>query len=144
MAGWPGRARAISLLRKSGATAERGFVTAETALVLPSLVGLGVALAFIVTAAADELRCSDAAWEAARGLARGESSGYALRAAQRLGPAGASVLVDSGGGSVQVRVSARLVLGGAILPALHVNGHAQVSCEPGTGCAADGVQAGAR
>jgi len=134
---------AIARRRRRGA-AEQGFVTAETALVLPSLVGLGLALAFIVTAAADQLRCADAAWEAARGLARGEAPGYATRAAQRLGPAGAAVVVNTADGSVIVRVSARLALGGAILPALHVDGHAQVSCEPGTPCAGDGIGEQAR
>jgi hypothetical protein len=138
------RARYSITRRSRRGAAEQGFVTAETALVLPSLVGLGLALAFIVTAAADQLRCADAAWEAARGLARGEAAGYATRAAQRLGPAGATVLVNTADGSVIVRVSARLALGGAILPALHVDGHAQVSCEPGTPCAGDGIGEQAR
>jgi hypothetical protein len=135
--------RSATRLRRRGA-AEEGFVTAETALVLPSLVGLGLALAFIVTAAADQLRCADAAWEAARGVARGETAGFATRAAHRLGPAGATVLVNTADGSVLVRVSARLALGSAILPALHVDGHAQVSCEPGTPCAGDGIGEKAR
>jgi hypothetical protein len=118
---------------------DQGFVTAETALVLPSLVGLGLALALIVTAAAAQLRCTDAAWEAARSLARGETPGFANQAAHRLGPSGATVFVNTGDGSVLVRVSTRLALGGALLPALHVDGHAQVSCEPGTPCAGDGI-----
>ncbi len=137
-------ARDVITRRRCRGTAEEGFVTAETALVLPSLVGLGLALAFIVTAAADQLRCADAAWEAARGLARGEAPAYATRATQRLGPAGAAVLVNTADGSVIVRVSARLALGGAILPALHIDGHAQVSCEPGTPCAGDGIGEQAR
>ena len=138
------KARDAITRRPRRGTPEEGFVTAETALVLPSLVGLGLALAFIVTAAADQLRCADAAWEAARGLARGEAPGYATRAAQRLGPAGAAVLVNTTDGSVIVRVSARLALGGAILPVLHIDGHAQVSCEPGTPCAGDGIGEQAR
>jgi len=126
-------------MRRRQVAGEQGYVTAETAMVLPSLIGLGLALAFIVTAAADQLRCTDAAWEAARGLARGETAGFATRAAHRLGPAGATVLVNTADGSVLVRVSARLALGGALLPALHVDGHAQVACEPGTPCAGDGI-----
>ena len=125
--------------RQSLRPAERGYVTAETAMVLPTLVGLGLALVLIVVAAAAQLRCTDAAWEAARGLARGEPTSYAAEAVQRFGPAGASTEVSTGGGSVLVRVSARLPLGNALLPALHVVGHAQIACEPGSPCAGDGI-----
>jgi len=123
---------------------ERGYVTAETAMVLPTLVGLGLALVVIVVAAAAQLRCNDAAWEAARGLARGEPASYATQALHRFGPAGASAEVSSGDGSVLVRVSARLPIGNALLPAIHVVGHAQIACEVGTTCAGDGIGLGAR
>lgn len=118
---------------------ERGYVTAETAMVLPTLVGLGLALVLIVVAAAAQLRCADAAWEAARGLARGESPGYATQAVHRFGPAGASAEVSTVDGSVLVKVSVRLPIGNALLPAIHVTGHAQIACEPGTSCAGDSV-----
>jgi hypothetical protein len=133
------RSRPPGTAEQGFVTAEQGFVTAETAMVLPTLVGLGLALALIVIAAADQLRCSDAAWEAARALARGETPGVAQHAAPRLGPAGATVFVDTADGSVLVRVSARLALAGALVPVLHVDGRAQVSCEPGTPCAGDGI-----
>ena len=126
------------------AVSERGFVTAETAMVLPTLMGLGLALVLIVTAAAIQLRCADAAWEAARGLARGEPADFATRAVSRLGPPGASVFVDTIDGSVLVRVSAQLALGGALLPAIHVEGHARVTCEPGSPCATTAGSPGAR
>lgn len=124
---------------RSSRIAERGYVTAETAMVLPTLVGLGLALVLIVVAAAAQLRCTDAAWEAARGLARGEPSGYAAQAVQRFGPADASTEVSTADGSVLVRVSARLPIGTALLPAIHVVGHAQIACEPGSPCAGDGT-----
>jgi hypothetical protein len=123
---------------------ERGYVTAETAMVLPTLVGLGLALVFIVVAAAAQLRCSDAAWEAARGLARGEPPGYAALAVHRFGPAGASADVSAVDGSVFTQVSVRLPIGNALLPAIHVVGHAQIACEPGTPCAGDGIGQEAR
>lgn len=126
------------------AVAERGFVTAETAMVLPTLMGLGLALVLIVTAAATQLRCSDAAWEAARGLARGEPPDFATRVVDRLGPAGASVYIETIDGTVLVRVSARLALSGALLPAIHVEGHARVTCEPGTPCAETAIGMGVR
>lgn len=120
-------------------TVERGYVTAETAMVLPTLVGLGLALALIVIAAAAQLRCTDAAWEAARGLARGESPGYATQAVHRFGPDRAAVDVSEADGSVIVHVSARLAIGNALLPAIRVEGHAQITCEPETPCAVDDI-----
>lgn len=126
------------------AVEERGFVTAETAMVLPTLMGLGLALVLVVTAAATQLRCSDAAWEAARGLARGEPPDFAARVVDQLGPAGAKVSVETIDGSVLVRVSARLALNGALLPAIHVEGHARVTCEPGALCAKTAADQGVR
>jgi Flp pilus assembly protein TadG len=130
------------LIRRAGArrtaeSAQRGFVTAETALVLPTLLGLGFALAFVIAAVADRIRCADAAWEAARGLARGGSSAAAAHAVDQLAPRGAAMAVDSSGGHVTVRVSAALAFGNAILPILHVDGRAEAVCEPGTPCAED-------
>lgn len=145
---WPGQslrtaardhAFGVSPRHQSLRAAERGYVTAETAMVLPTLVGLGLALVLIVVAAAAQLRCSDAAWEAARGLARGEPPSYAAQAVQRFGPAGASTEVSTADGSVLVQVSARLPIGNALLPAIHVLGHAQIDCEPGSPCAGDGI-----
>jgi hypothetical protein len=130
---------AVRMRHGPPARSERGYVTAETAMVLPTLVGLGLALTLIVVAAAAQLRCADAAWEAARGLARGEPPGYAARIVHRFGPAGASAEVSSGEGSVLVRVAARLPLSNALLPAIHVAGRAQIACEPGAPCADDGL-----
>jgi len=123
--------------------AERGFVTAETAMVMPTLMGLGLALVLIVTAAATQLRCTDAAWEAARGLARGEPADYANQVVNRLGLPDASVSVETVDGSVLVRVSAQLALGGALVPVIRVEGHARITCEPGTPCAKTAIGKGA-
>lgn len=125
--------------RRPPTASERGYVTAETAMVLPTLVGLGLALVLIVVAAAAQLRCSDAAWEAARGLARGEPPGYGTQAVHRFGPAGASADFGTADGSVLVKVSVRLPIGNALLPAIQVVGHAQIACEPGSSCAGDGI-----
>ena len=138
------RAGRLEVGAERGASTERGFVTAETAMVMPTLMGLGLALVLVVTAAATQLRCADAAWEAARGLARGEPADFATRVVDQLGPAGASVSVETVDGSVLVRVSAQLAISGALLPAIHVEGHARVTCEPGTPCAKTAVGEGAR
>lgn len=126
------------------AAPEQGFVTAETAMVLPSLVALGLALVALVIAAATQLRCSDAAWEAARGLARGETPQFANRIVDRFGPPGASVFIDTRDGSVLVRVSKRLTLVSALLPVIHIDGHAQIACEPATPCAKAAIEPEAR
>lgn len=120
--------------RRRAQSAQRGFVTAETALVLPTLLGLGFALAFVIAAAADRIRCADAAWEAARGLARGDSAA-AAQAVRQLAPRGASMAIADSGGHVTVRVSTSLAFGNVLLPVLHVNGDAEVACEPGAPCA---------
>lgn len=130
-----GRVALSADARRRARSSQRGFVTAETALVLPTLLGLGFALAFVIAAAADRIRCADAAWEAARGLARGDSAA-AAQAVRQLAPHGASMAIDSSGGHVTVRVSTALAFGNAILPILHVDGHAEVACEPGAPCAA--------
>jgi Flp pilus assembly protein TadG len=114
--------------------AERGYVTAEAALVLPSLVGLGLALAFVVAAMADQVRCTDAAWEAARLVARGETESHAALLAGRLAPSTAVVRISPGGGAVAARVTVRLAPLGPLLPALSISGAAQIACEEGEPC----------
>jgi hypothetical protein len=114
---------------------QRGFVTAETAMVLPALLGVGFTLAFLVVAAGVRIRCGDAAWEAARGLARGEPTGFAEQAVREFAPAGASLTVSQADGYVTVRVSDRLAFGkNALLPGLTLSDEARVPCEIGTTC----------
>ena len=125
-------------------THDDGYVTAETALALPSLVVAFFALLLLVLAAGDKLRCDDAAWEAARLLARGESANVASDVALRLAPAGARMVIEPGSSSgsdaapgpgvVRVIVSARIGLPGSRLPALDLSGSAEVACEPGSPC----------
>ena len=111
-----------------------GFVTAETALALPTLAAVFFALLFTVLAAGEQLRCADAAWEAARLVARGESPDTARDQVLRWAPAGATMTVQPGSGVVHVVVSARVGLSGSRLPALDLSGTAQIVCEPGTAC----------
>ena len=113
---------------------EAGYVTAETALALPSLLAVFFALLLIVVAAGDQLRCDDAAWEAARLLARGESADTVSEEALRWAPAGARMTVLPGRGVIRVTVSAQIGLSQSRLPALEISGVAQVACEPGMAC----------
>ncbi len=54
---------------------ERGAVTAELAMVLPLLVIVTAALAWLLGVGADQLRIVDATREVARALARGDDQG---------------------------------------------------------------------
>jgi Flp pilus assembly protein TadG len=116
---------------------QRGSVTAETAMVLPALLGVGFTLAFLVVAIGARIRCGDAAWEAARGLARGEPSEFADQAVREFAPAGATVTVSQADGYVTVRVADRVAFGrGLLLPGLTVVDEARVPCEVGVVCGA--------
>lgn len=84
---------------------DRGYVTAETAMVIPILVALTGLLVWGVMAAAAQVRCVDAARAGAREAARSETSADVLRAAREAAPAGARVTVRREGDMVRVRVT---------------------------------------
>jgi hypothetical protein len=112
---------------RRGADPERGAVTVEAALGMCSLVVLlGMILAGLL-AVTDQLRCTDAAREAARLLARGERT-LADVAVGRLAPSGARLMVRREGQGVAVLVSARPVNG--LLPGVEVRGSAFAVLEP--------------
>ena len=58
---------------------ERGAVTAETSVVLPLLVAVTLAMVWLVAVGLAQMRATDAAREAARALARGESGDRGAR-----------------------------------------------------------------
>ncbi|MGY0017648.1 TadE family type IV pilus minor pilin [Streptomyces sp. cg35] len=86
---------------------DRGFVTAEAAVVLPVLVAFTMALVWAVLAASAQIRCVDAARAGARAVARQEPRGAAVAAAREAAPSGARVEVSREGGLVRVTVRAR-------------------------------------
>ncbi|WP_042404883.1 TadE family type IV pilus minor pilin [Streptacidiphilus carbonis] len=110
-----------------------GFVTAETAVALPVLVLLTGVLVWGVLVGAAQLRCVDAAREAARAAARGDPQGRVLDVARNAGPLGASVSVSEGGDTVSVRVSATARAPGGLggLLAVDVAATASAVREPG-------------
>ncbi len=83
------------------------MVTAETAVLAPFAVVVGLLLVWVVSVGVTQVRLVDAAREAARLAARGEAADAAEAAARRVGPDGATVLVDESGGLVTVTVTAR-------------------------------------
>jgi TadE-like protein len=85
---------------------ERGTVTAEAALVLPIIALFAMALLWMLSIGIAKVETIDAARDAVRSIARGDSPDTAAATARRTAPAGASVSVAAGAsGSVRVTVS---------------------------------------
>lgn len=72
---------------------EEGMVTAEAAVVIPSLVVVLVLMLTVLITLSAQLKAVDASREAARFAARGEATATAVRAGQRLAPPGAEVTI---------------------------------------------------
>ncbi|KRV47577.1 pilus assembly protein TadE [Wenjunlia vitaminophila] len=101
--------RGLRWLRRRCAPRRRGdggYVTAETAVLLPALVLLMAMLLWGVLAAAAQIRCVDAARAGARAAARSESRSAVLATAREAAPAGARVRAEVRGDMVLVRVRA--------------------------------------
>ena len=109
-------------------TGDRGSVTVEAALALCSLVAVLALILAAVSAVAAQLRCIDAAREAARLTARGEPA-RAEDIARRIAPRGAVVAVTVRGDEVTARISANPAAG--LLPGVDVGAEAAAVLEPG-------------
>lgn len=108
---------------------ERGSATVEAALaVCTVVVFLAIALAGVVAVLA-QLRCTDAAREAARLVARGEH-GQAVQVAGVIAPRGAAVTIQVRDDEIRVEVRARPA---GWLPGLSVRAEAVAVLEPGVG-----------
>jgi TadE-like protein len=107
-----------------------GMATAELAVVLPTLVLVVAAGLTMVSVVLAQVRCVDAAREAARAAARGEPPNVVRSAAARAAPAAARVEVGGGAEEVRVTVSARAGRVGGLLPALRVSASAVALREP--------------
>lgn len=107
---------------------DRGAVTVEAAIALCALVTVFGLMLGGVAAIADQLRCTDAAREAARLLARGQRQ-LAEDAVRNIGPAAARLAVRDEGDTVTVEVSAEPLSG--MLPGVHLRGEAYAVLEPG-------------
>lgn len=105
-------------------------MTAEAALVLPVLVVLLTVAVGTVAAVAAQMRCIDAAREAARAAARGEPASTAIEIALRAAPEGAAASIEVGADRIVVTVTAEIPIGGGLLPAVTVSGEASALPEP--------------
>ncbi|WP_261719052.1 TadE family type IV pilus minor pilin [Streptomyces sp. FZ201] len=96
-----------------GRRADRGFVTAETALVLPVLVMFTMALVWGLLVVAAQIQCVDAARTGARAAARQDPPDQVVAVTREAAPSGAEITVSRSEGLVRVRVVAEPpVLGG--------------------------------
>ncbi|HEY8728721.1 MAG TPA: TadE family type IV pilus minor pilin [Acidothermaceae bacterium] len=104
--------------RRSRVRRDAGYVTAETAMVLPVLALLLAVALWSIAVATAQLRCIDAARDGARAVARGESDTVAIAVARDAAPDGAQVDVRRDGDRVVVVVSARVRVGSGPLAAI--------------------------
>ncbi|WP_166641662.1 TadE family type IV pilus minor pilin [Amycolatopsis sp. SID8362] len=109
---------------------DEGAVTVEAALGLAGLTVTTVLLVAALTALTSQLRCTDAAREAARLLSRGQPE-LAAAAVHRIAPTDAKLTVEQAGDAITVKVTAQPA--GGLLPAVHLNATAYAVAEPGTG-----------
>ncbi len=107
---------------------DAGAVTVEAAIALGAFVTVLALALGAISAAIDQLRCIDAAREAARLVARGEPE-RARAAANLIAPASADVAITMRGDTIQVDVRAKPVNG--LLPGLQLHGAAYAIAEPG-------------
>ncbi|MEU7185330.1 TadE family type IV pilus minor pilin [Streptomyces sp. NPDC045369] len=85
---------------------DRGYVTAETALVIPALVLFTGLLLWGLVAACAQIQCVDAARAGARAAARSEPPSAVGAVAREAAPHGARVALERRGDLVRVRVKA--------------------------------------
>ncbi|PPK65786.1 TadE family type IV pilus minor pilin [Actinokineospora auranticolor] len=104
---------------------DRGSVTVEAAIAIGGLLAVVALCLAGFGAVVDQIRCVDAAREAARLVARGEGE-RALGAAADIAPEGAVVTVRTEGDTVSVSVR----VGAGLLP-VHLHGDAYAVVEPG-------------
>ncbi|AVH21186.1 pilus assembly protein TadE [Nocardia cyriacigeorgica] len=105
---------------------DTGSVTVEAAIALAALVVAVVACIGALLAASTQVRCVDAAREAARLTARGDVAN-AVPAARAIAPPGADISVRLEGS----RILAIVTAGTPLLPLLELRAEAVATPEPG-------------
>ncbi len=109
---------------------DRGSVTVEAALGIGALTFVSALLLAGIGVAADQLRCTDAAREAARLVARGQPA-RAEQAVREIAPPGARLDVVREGDAITAGVEAEPVAG--LLPGIRLRSRAFAFAEPGGG-----------
>jgi Flp pilus assembly protein TadG len=122
----------VPLLKVRGALrGEGGMVTAETVVVLPVLLLVLAGAVAAVTVVGAQLRCVDAAREAARAAARGDPGARVTAVAGRAAPDGAVTSVRTSADEVTVTVSAAVAPLGPVPLHVTVSADAVALREPG-------------
>jgi hypothetical protein len=124
---------ACSGCSRSARGGERGAVTAEAAVVVPLLVAVAMALVWMVSLAATQLRLVDAARETARAAARGDSDASSVDEGEQVAPTGARFELTRSGDRISVRVRADVHGPGGLLtflPPVQLSADAVAAEEP--------------
>jgi hypothetical protein len=109
-------------------------VTAEAAVVMPTLVLVTIAMTWLVSLGVTHVRAVDAARETARTVARGEPVGRGSAVGRRVATRGSTIHVERGSRLVVVTVRSPVRGPGGLfglLPAFDVHGQAVAVREPG-------------
>ncbi|GAA2538417.1 TadE family type IV pilus minor pilin [Streptomyces intermedius] len=117
-------------------------MTAEAAVVLPTLVVFLLALVWALLAVAAHIQCVDAARAGARAAARQDPPAAVVEAALQAAPEGAEVTVGRTGDLVQVEVRAGTPGLGKLTIGLHARAVALAEETVGTGAPVDGPPTG--
>ena len=111
---------------------ERGAATAELVAVLPGLVAVVLALAWLLSLGIAQARTVDAARETARALARGDEESAAVGRGQQVGPSGTTIAVRHAGAQVVATASVEVHGPGGLLgflPGAHLHATASAADE---------------
>lgn len=106
---------------------DRGAATAELVAVLPGLVGVVLAMVWLLSLGIAQARTVDAAREAARALARGDDPAAAIQRGQQVGPTGTSIAITHEGSQVRATASVEVHGPGGLLgfiPGAHLHADA--------------------
>ncbi|WP_377325512.1 TadE family type IV pilus minor pilin [Pimelobacter simplex] len=104
------------LARRTGR--QRGAVTAELALALPTLLLVTAGLVWLLAVAVGQIRTVDAARETARALARGDDSALALALGRQVAPDGVRLSVSQDGDRIVVTARGRIAGPGGLFRSL--------------------------
>jgi hypothetical protein len=110
---------------------DRGAVTAETAVTIPSLIVLVVIFVWIILVVTAQMRVVDAARAGARAAARGESVVASIAIAKQAAPPGATADITQTGTDLRVAVRVEVQPPGGIplLPSISVDAVAYAAAE---------------
>jgi Flp pilus assembly protein TadG len=109
---------------------DSGMVTVETVIALMAFFTVLAMALSTISAAIDQLKCTDAAREAARLTARGETE-KARSTARQIAPQDATIKISTTGEEIHVSISAKPSLN--LIPGVELHAEAYAISEPTIG-----------